>query len=117
MTKQNGGKHFDSEQSLSCGNREGLRNFRNLRTQLRVLVPATLDQRPQTVRARWMFRSGRSIAPKHGLHDRPICFLATERNLTGEYLCFGAATVSRNNAYFRPYTVYLDCDHCERVNI
>ena len=31
--------------------------------------------------------------------------------------CVGAVTFSRYNAYFRPYTTYLDCDHGKRVNV
>ena len=31
--------------------------------------------------------------------------------------CVGATTVSRNKTYFRPFTIYLNCDHGERVNI
>ena len=31
--------------------------------------------------------------------------------------CVGEAAVSRNNAYFRPFTMYLDHDHSKRVNI
>ena len=31
--------------------------------------------------------------------------------------CVGAATVSRNNTHFRPYTIYLDGDHGKRINV
>ena len=47
VTQHRGGKYFDSEHPLIRGNRgKGLGDFRNLRTQARVLVPAALDQRP-----------------------------------------------------------------------
>ena len=81
------GKTVQLRTPLICGNRrKGLRDFKNIRTQARVLVPAALSQRPQTVRERRVYRPGWSVAPEHGLQDRPIRFLATERNLTGEYL-------------------------------
>ena len=72
---------------LIRGNRRKcLRDFKNLRAQVRFVVPAALDQRPQIVRARTMCRPGRSVAPEHRLHYRPIRLLATERSLTGKYL-------------------------------
>ena len=90
MTQHDGGgKYFDSEHPLTRGNRgKGLRDFRNLRTQARVLVPAACDQCPQLVRARTMFRPRRTVASQDRWRDRPVCLLVYERNLTSEYLCW-----------------------------
>ena len=88
MTQHSGERHFDSEHSLIRGDRgNGLRDFRNLWTQVRVLVPAAFDQLPQIVRARRMFRPRRTVAPQHRWRDRPVRLLVNERNITGEYLC------------------------------
>ena len=87
-TQPNRGKTLQLRTALICGmRRKALRDFKNLRTQTGVQVPAALDQRPQTVCARRVFRPGRSVAPQHGLQHHPIRLLATERNLTSEYLC------------------------------
>jgi hypothetical protein len=67
--------------------RKYLRDFRNLRTQVRFMVPAALDQRPDTVRARTMCRPGRTVAPQYDRYDHPVRRIP-ERNLTGEHLCW-----------------------------
>ena len=89
LTQPNRGEILQLLTALIRGNRrKGLPDLENLRTRARVLVPAALNQRPQTVRERRVHWPGRSVAPQHCLHDHPIRLLATERNLISEYLCW-----------------------------
>ena len=84
----NGEETVQLRTPLIRGNRKkGFRDFKNIRTQARVLVPAALDQCPQIVRERRVYRPGRTVAPQHCLHDRPIRLLATKRNFASENLC------------------------------
>ena len=83
-----GERHFDSEHPLIHGNRrKRLRDFKNLRTRARILLPTAFDQRSQTLCARRMCRPERTLAPQHGQHDSRTVRHVIEWSLTSEHLC------------------------------
>ena len=95
-----GERHFDSEHPLIRGNRrKRLRDFKNLWTRARVLLPAAFDQRPQTLCAGRMCRPERTLALQHGQHDCRIIRHVIERSLTSEYLCWWGSSKRKQRRF------------------